>query len=261
VPWDAVKLGPPMPFAGDGPGVVRHCANNVIAGNRIEGIPDGIRIEIFEPGTSCRHNVIRDNTIVVGRVGSPRAELFIRSDETDRSFVGVPLALLNQVEAFRRAGLEWVDSEGWRRPVHPDGGGDPGGESVIEDNIIEGNRIIGAEGIAIEVLHASRNRIARNTFSGISLRDPFPGNFFGPLPELGLSLEWSAANGSAIWISRGSEENEIVGSTFQDIAAHALVLEGDRNRVEIRRPGDTVRDIGNDNRVSGPVSRSPRNPR
>jgi pimeloyl-ACP methyl ester carboxylesterase len=39
------------------------------------------------------------------------------------------------------------------------GRAEPGPETV-EDNVIEGNRIIGAEGVGIEVLHASRNRIA-----------------------------------------------------------------------------------------------------
>jgi hypothetical protein len=83
----------------------------------------------------------------------------------------------------------------------------------------------------------------------------------GPRGATGVDLDWRTANGSGIWVSRGSDENELMGNTFQDIAAHAIVLEGDRNRVEIRRAGDTVRDVGNDNRVSEPVTRRPIKPR
>lgn len=39
------------------------CSGNVIADNRIEGHPDAIAIALFRPGTSCRDNAIRDNTI------------------------------------------------------------------------------------------------------------------------------------------------------------------------------------------------------
>jgi hypothetical protein len=43
------------------------CSGNIIARNRIEGYPDGIRILLPDPETSCRRNEIRDNTIIAGR--------------------------------------------------------------------------------------------------------------------------------------------------------------------------------------------------
>jgi hypothetical protein len=62
VPWDAVSITPGFP------GVPGPCDGNVIAGNRIEGVPDGIKIEAVGPDARCRHNVIRDNTIELRRV-------------------------------------------------------------------------------------------------------------------------------------------------------------------------------------------------
>jgi hypothetical protein len=238
VPWDAVRMTPPPPFHGDEEAYIRTCAHNVVAGNRIDGITDGIRIDVVEPGTSCRHNVIRDNTIVVRRIRSHSPEGFTLSEERDSTFVGVPLALLNYAEAFRRTDLSWTGyGSGWSRSAQPGSAGAPGRESVIEDNLIEGNRIFGTEGTGMEILHAVRNRIVNNTITRVTRRDPFPGNFFGPRPILEVPLGWGEANGSGIWISPGSEENEILGNIFNDTAGAAVVLEGAHNRVETQRPG------------------------
>jgi len=76
-----------------------------------------------------------------------------------------------------------------------------------------------------------------------------PGHFVGNPPE------WADANGSGIWISPGSDGNEIIGNTFEDVASHAIVLEDDSNRVETRSSSDTVRDLGSGNRVTGPNQR------
>lgn len=42
------------------------------------------------------------------------------------------------------------------------------------------------------------------------------------------------------------------GNTFEDIAASAVVIEGDGNRVEVAEPSDAVRDLGTGNWVSEP---------
>ncbi|HUG75661.1 MAG TPA: penicillin acylase family protein, partial [Acidimicrobiia bacterium] len=196
---------------------VSACDRNMIVGNRIEGHPDGIAILPF-PGGSCRENVIRDNTIEIARVPftSPSTAIHVRST-ADSTVTGVPLALLNRVF----------------------------GEGVIEDNLIEGNRILGAEGLAIEILGASGNRIVDNTIIGVSPRDPFPGNTLFP-----KAPEWQAANGSGIWVSPGSNGNEIVGNTFEAVASVDVFLEGDSNRVTLRSPGDDVRDAGIGNIVA-----------
>ena len=104
--------------------------------------------------------------------------------------------------------------------------------------------VAGAERYGIAVVHGSHNRIADNMITGVVLRDPFPGNASGsPSPN---------ANGAGIWISAGSDGNEITGNTFEDIAAYAIVVEGDRNLVKVRRSGDVVHDLGAGNRVTVP---------
>jgi parallel beta-helix repeat protein len=246
-PWDAVGIGPSMPIKGSAEDTPGSCANNVVAGNRIEGNADGIMIDTGRPGDSCRNNVVRDNTIIVSRVRAP-ARLVEEWGLSEPTFIGTPIALLNYAEAFRRAGFTWTGRD-WSRPAGSGGNAEAVEESFLEGNVIEGNRIVGAEGLGMEILYASGNRIANNTFTTIAPRDPFPGNFFGPRPEMGVPLEWEAANGSGVWLSPGSNGNEIIGNTFEEIAGAAVFLEGARNRVNRRSTSDAVRDLGRDNRV------------
>jgi hypothetical protein len=189
------------------------CEHNVIARNRIEGHPEGITVVAY-PGRSCRNNVIRDNIIVTPG-----------THPDDSTWVGVPLILENSppVGGQREQGRE---------------------AGTLADNLIEGNRIVGADGLGMIVYQASRTHIVNNTITGVRTRDPFPGNTIGFSDE-----RWREANGSGIWLSPGSDGNEIVGNTFEDIAAHAVVLEGDSNRVELRSPSDSVRDLGSGNQV------------
>jgi proline iminopeptidase len=196
-PWDAISISPSPPIlAGDRPPA---CIGNVVAGNRMEGYIEGVRIGTSTPGSTCRENVIRDNTIEVARVLNPDPTEFNLREPADSTFIGVPVALQNDLGSA--AALEW--------------------------NVIEGNRIIGAEGIAIEVLHASRNRIANNTISGVVPREPFPGNTMGSRGATGADLEWRTANGSGIWISPGSEGNILEGNVFEEITGASVVREGE----------------------------------
>jgi uncharacterized protein (TIGR02246 family) len=220
-PWDAISISPSPPLlTGESPPT---CIGNVVAGNRIEGYIDGVRIGTSAPGSTCRDNIIRDNTIEVARVLNPDPTEFNLREPADSTFIGVPIALQN----------------------------DLGSAAALERNVIEGNRILGAEGIAIEVRNASGTRIANNTIVGVRVREPYPGNTMGGRGAEGLPLEWDAANGSGIWVSPGSDENEIAGNTFKDVAGDAIVIEGDRNRVETRSASDVVRDLGSGNRVVG----------
>jgi parallel beta-helix repeat protein len=210
------------------------CSGNVIANNRIEGHPDGIAIELFRPGTSCRDNVIRSNTIQVARVKVPASWAGVRlTPDADSTVVGIPIALVGSPRAYGDL------------PVTLDLIGQ---EPRLEANVIEGNRIIGAEGLGIEIFQASRNRISNNTISGILQRNPYPGTTVNSTdPE---RAGWRDANGSGIWVSQASEANEISDNTFDMIAAHAIVLEGSDNVVELERASDTVRDLGTRNRVT-----------
>jgi pimeloyl-ACP methyl ester carboxylesterase/ketosteroid isomerase-like protein len=181
--------------------------------------------------TSCSHNVIAGNRIeghpdaiyIGAHAGSSCRHNIIRDNTlivrptvrgADMRIVGVPLAIRS------------TDS------------------GLIEDNHVDGNRIAGAEGLGIEVFRASRNRISNNLITGISRRDPFPGSAYWR-----DASPWREGNGSGIWLSPGSDENEIVGNTFEDIATDAIVVEGERNRVETRSTGDAVRDLGSGNVV------------
>lgn len=159
----------------------------------------------------------------------PSVPVHIRS-AADSTVVGVPIMLL-------AAGPEAVGL-----PAR-EGGGVPD-DGVIEENRIEENRIVGASGLAIEVVGASRNRIANNTIRGVVPRQPFPGNtLFAEAPR------WRAANGSGIWISPESEANQILGNTFEDISSFVVFLQGDSNRVILQNASEAVRDLGNHNRI------------
>ncbi|HUG39589.1 MAG TPA: penicillin acylase family protein [Longimicrobiales bacterium] len=210
------------------------CAGNVIVRNRVEGHPTGIGLWILRPGTVCRDNVIRDNTIRVARVRTaPIAGGEVSSPEEDVWGFGVPISLVGSPEALDR---ESGSAEG------------AGGASGLEGNLIEGNRVLGAEGLGIEILRASRNRIVGNTIRDVRRRDPFPGvSVNEPDP---VNSGWEEANGSAIWLSAGSSGNEIIGNTLEDIASSAVVLEGDSNRVELLDAGDELRDLGSGNTVA-----------
>lgn len=216
----------------------RECGKNIIAGNRIEGHPDGIVVSVRIPGTRCRGNVIRDNMIIVRRVTLAELRQNIRvADESDSTLVGVPIALFNV------AGDEPLPAPLANRGYD--------GEAIIEANLIEGNRVIGADGLGIEIRKASGNRIVGNRITAIELRNPFPGNTANSAPP----EVWREANGSAIWISPGSEGNEIVGNIFEDITGPAIFLAGDLNFVQFQDTTDLVRDTGNGNRVFRPDAR------
>jgi pimeloyl-ACP methyl ester carboxylesterase len=66
--------------------------------------------------------------------------------------------------------------------------------------------------------------------------------------------ERAADRASITWLSPGSDENEIIGNVFDDIAARAVILEGDRNRVETRSAADAARDLGSGNNVGSPAA-------
>jgi hypothetical protein len=192
------------------------CNHNIMADNEVRGHPDGIWIMVFDGG-HCRGNVIRGNTVEHARIplAAPSTALQVR-DSTDANVSGVPMALLNGVM----------------------------GDGAIEETLVEGNRVVSAVGLALEVVGATGTRISGNTFDGVHRRTPFPGNTLLP-PTPG----WGQVNGAAIWISPGSDANEIVGNLFRRLDGPAVALDGDRNRVRLDHPDDQVRDRGRGNRV------------
>ena len=210
------------------------CGKNVIAGNRIVGHPDGIIVGSLVPGTSCRNNIIRNNVIDVERVpfGSDvrgRSLIDIKHED-DRTLSGVPITVQNvagEEGAPTGAPPEWK------------------GPAFSGDHIIEDNRILGATGLGIQIWRSSGNRISNNSIEGVVRREPFPGNHLHL-----LTGPWESANGSGIWISPGSNGNEVTGNDFKDIASAAVFIEGDNNLVVQRKPNDSIKDMGTNNRVT-----------
>ena len=204
---------------------IADCAGHVVAGNRIEGYPGAIYI-LANRGQTCRDVEIRNNTIEVRRVTVPEAWVGAAPTEDDSTMVGVPITLMSRGEPLA-------------------GGSDEEPEGVVENIVVEGNRVTGAEGLGI-LVDGSRNRISGNTITGIKRREPFPG-----ITWIGSDYTtWEVANGSGIWLSPDSHENQIISNTFEDLEGPAVFLEGDRNRVIIRSGEDVVRDLGNGNSVT-----------
>jgi parallel beta-helix repeat protein len=211
------------------------CSGHVVAGNSIEGHPDAIYV-LVRRGETCRGTEIRDNTIHVRRVKIPapcasvptcNAPIGAPPTESDSTIVGTPISLVNNT-AQSRPGMSASATEG-----------------VLENIVVEGNRVVGAEGLGVRIQNASRNRILDNTIEKIARRAPFPGNTWDSAAPL-----WGAANGSGIWVSPGSDENEIAGNSFEDLAAFAVFIQGSNNQVTLRTVSDTVRDLGTNSRVT-----------
>lgn len=201
------------------------CSGHVVAGNTIEGYPDPIYVMVDRGGT-CRNVKICDNVIRTARVKVPEAWGGYIPTNDDSTMVGAPITLMNRTEPVTR--MPEADTEG-----------------VLEDILVLGNQIVGAEGLGILVQGVSRSRIEGNTISGIQRREPFPGITWD-----GLEQSWESANGSGVWVSPGSQGNEIMGNTFESIASSAVFVEGDSNRVELKNKNDEVQDLGNANQVS-----------
>ncbi len=218
-PAEGIHLARPLELHESANDSIRSCKNNVISGNFIEGVTEGIMMTADVPGITCRNNVISNNTIIVKRA-HPLVfpDFLVGNAEGDSTVVGVPLALRGH----------------W------------------EDNLLEDNNIQGAEGLGLEIRGASNNRIINNKITGVRRRRPFPGNAIAALPILGGDPEsWRSANGSGIWLSPGSNGNEIRNNRFENIASAAVFVEGDKNRVEVLKKTDSVRDMGTGNSVNG----------
>jgi parallel beta-helix repeat protein len=181
------------------------CEHNLIARNRIEGYENGVLIEAYLSELGCRHNTVRDNTIVNSREHVPLRPAWA-------------IGLTNNSEALGA----YV-------------------EGLMEHNLVQGNRVLGSEGLGVVLYASERNRIVNNTITDVTMTDPFP-------PDQG------EGNGTGVWVSLQSRENQILSNTFAAIESHEVVLEGDYNHAATRSASDVVRDLGVGNRVTGPGS-------
>jgi parallel beta-helix repeat protein len=120
------------------------------------------------------------------------------------------------------------------------------GDGFVENNLVEANTVLGAEGTGIGLYWASRNQFANNTVSGVK--------------PMRYELRYEG-NGVTVW---AGEQNQITGNTFDDpaiwpidIGSVAVLLLGNQNHVGTTRATDWVRDLGVGNTVSGPGHVSP----
>lgn len=199
------------------------CRGHLVADNSVEGHPGAIYVMVTR-GRVCRGVQVRNNTVRVARVALPADGWVIPRSSTDSTLVGVPITISRRDDV-----LPGVAQDA------PDG--------ILENIVVEGNTILGADGIGI-VVNANRTRIVDNQISDIRRRDPFPGVNW----DVSL-VTWGKGNGSGIWLAPAARENEVSGNVFVRIAGPAITVEGSANRVSLYAPGDTVADLGRANLV------------
>lgn len=163
---------------------------------------------------------IRGNVIRVNRVNVP-AGTWVIPTSGDSSMVGVPITLSSQ----RGGSVDLTNG-------------------AVEGILVQGNRVLGAEGIGI-LVNGSRNRFLDNTISDIRRRDPFPGVNWDP-----ALVTWADGNGSGIWVGPQARDNESTGNVFARIAGPSITVEGSANRVTLSSERDTADDLGGRNRVT-----------
>ena len=199
------------------------CSGHVIAENTVEGYPGAIYVLAY-PGEVCRDVEIRGNVIRVAGVNVP-AGTWVIPTSGDSTLVGVPITISSLADSAPGDSVELADG-------------------LVEDILVQGNRVIGAEGIGL-LVNGSRNRIVDNTVSDIRRRQPYPGVNWDP-----SLVTWELGNGSGIWVGPGARENEIARNVFSRTAGPSITLEGNGNLVTVSGDADTVRDLGEDNRVT-----------
>jgi hypothetical protein len=174
----------------------------------------------------CDHNVIAGNRIVGYRWGA--GVEVIAGESCSHNMIRDNIILDSRIFAGFALGAPlfvWNESDQ---------------EELMEHNLVQGNHVLGAEGVGLVVLRASQTHVVNNSFLKI-----------GSSPD-GAWL--GSADGAGVWVSPGSTRNRVLGNSFADIASWAVVLGGDRNHVATTSPSHGVLDLGNDNRVTGPGS-------
>jgi hypothetical protein len=211
------------------------CRGSRVVGNDVSGTIHGIQVLAGARGTcselEIRNNIIRVRVVPL-QLGYPshHYRFYFGEDAEGSAVAGTPIRLYGTFD----------DGEA----------STDGSTATITGVVVQDNRVLGAAGLGIQLVNASGNRIEGNHLSDVRARSPFPGLTWGDDPQ-----RWRAANGSGIWVSPESNENEIIGNTFEAIATHAIALEGDSNIVETRSAADSVRDLGNGNQVRTPPPR------
>lgn len=107
---------------------------------------------------------------------------------------------------------------------------------TLIDNEISGNVLDGSDGLGIVLEGASRTTVTGNQISNVSASSLLSPDYLG---------------GTGIWLW-GSDDNEVADNQFTAVEGWHVVLDGDRNSVQLTSATDSVLDLGVDNQVSHP---------
>ncbi len=188
------------------------CTGNRIERNRIEGHTDGVAIGVLPPdgpGAVLTGNRVCDNDIVMRDVVHSRdgGEAL-----AGKPAIGVAIRLMNYQEAMAIGALDLgmpTPEGGWPEACR---------SAAVRGNVVADNRIIGSKGVAIEVFYSDGNEVVRNTIGPVAALTEEErlalgaGRTFGIGPGAWFLTRAWQANGTAIWISPGSDGNTVAGN-------------------------------------------------
>lgn len=186
------------------------CTGNRVEGNTVDGHTDAAIIGVLPsdgPGLVCENNIVRDNTIRVRALTYPA---FVGPPLAGTPLSGVPIRLLNLQQAMS-AGTVTLPMPPDMPPPAP-----AFAQAAVRGNLIEGNRISGAIGVAIELIHASGNRVTGNVIEGTVKLSPEELVRFAAKQPFGIGPGFwlkqpdaATANGSAVYSMPASAVNII----------------------------------------------------
>lgn len=207
---EQVPFGWPSLAIGVRPDPGAPCTGIRIEENTVDGHTDAVIIGVLPPdgpGAVCHGNVVRGNTI---RVRSLTYPTIAGPALAGQPLSGVPIRLINLQLAVRAGTVVFPkrpNAPAW--PVEFD-------QAAVRDNVIEGNRISGAIGVAIELIHASGNRVVANVIEGTMKLSPDELTKRAARPPFGIGPGfWLTqpdavqANGRAIYSTPASMTNVI----------------------------------------------------
>lgn len=164
------------------------CTGNRIEGNTIDGHTDAVIIGVLPPdgpGAVCEGNTVRENTVQVRPLVYPT---FVGPALAGQPLSGVPIRLLNAQQAMLAGTMAP------RMPPNAPPMPAAFAQAAVRDNVIEGNRIIGAVGVAIELIHATGNRVTGNLIEGTVKLSPAEMQRLAAAPPFGI--------GPGVWLTQ-----------------------------------------------------------
>ncbi len=185
------------------------CSGIRIEENSVTGHTDAVVIGVLPPdgpggvceGISVLNNTIQMLPVVHSKEAGPMA---------GTPAVGVPIRLINLQAAVGTGAMTFP------MPAPPGGWPASFADAAVRNNVVEGNQIDGAKGVAIELIFASGNRVVNNRIGAVTAftdaeYQAIAAGPFGIGPGFWLKLGgWPAANGTGVWMSQGSEGNTVM---------------------------------------------------